>query len=54
MQKGRRTPPLLAGKQALGKGSISRMPVIANTLLLMCGLNVIEGTRANEDSLVNQ
>jgi hypothetical protein len=42
-----------AGKRALGKGSTSRTPVITNTLLLTCGLN-IEGVRVNEDSLVNQ
>jgi hypothetical protein len=31
-----------AGKRALGKGSTSRTPVITNTLLLTCGLNIIE------------
>ena len=43
-----------AGKRALGKLSTTRTPMIANTLLLTCGLNVIEGTRTNEISLVNQ
>src|SRR5690242_12462570 len=42
MQKGRCTPPLLVGKRALGKGSTTRTPMIANTLLLTCGLNIIE------------